>query len=100
MTSRDRVSVKTNDDNYINNEDYKNNSPHTYTCEVKAAARIKKCGTYSFIIFPEICPSTLKAQAERLFGAFSLLLYLQLKQAKRELSKIGNEESKTLSFGK
>ena len=30
MTSLDRVSVKTNDedDNYINNEDDKNNSPH------------------------------------------------------------------------
>ena len=31
---------------------------------------------------------------------FSLLLYLQLKPAKSELSKIGNEEGKTLTFGK
>ena len=31
---------------------------------------------------------------------FSLLLYLQLKQAKRELLKIGNEEGNTLTFGK
>ena len=31
---------------------------------------------------------------------FSLLLYLQLKPAKIELSKIGNEEGNTLTFGK
>ena len=31
---------------------------------------------------------------------FSLLLYLQLKLAKRELSKIGDEVGKTLAFGK
>ena len=32
--------------------------------------------------------------------SFSLLLYLQLKLAKRELLKFGNEEAKTLTFGK
>ena len=99
MMSLDSLSVKINDDdNHNNNDDDNKDAPHVATQGLqrvlKSAGRIAP--PYSQIFFPR----PLKVQVERLSSLpFSLLLYLQLKPAKREQPKVGNDEGKTLTFG-
>ena len=101
MMSLDSLPVNINydDDNHNNNDDDNKNSPRVGTqglqCILKSAGRIGPPYSQIFVSQP------LKVKVEILSPVpFSLLLYLQLQPAKREQPKIGNDESKTLTFGK
>ena len=99
MTSLDRVSVKTNDDvNHNDNDDDNKNSPHVAK---QRPLRVLESARRIVLSYSEIFVSRpWKSKLKDSLVPFSLLLYLHLKSAKRELSKIGNEEGKTLTFGK
>ena len=99
--SLDSLSVNINydDDNHNNNDDDNKNSPLVAT---QGLQRILKSAGRTGPPYSQIFVSQpLKVQVEILSPVpFSLLLYLQLKPAKREQPKIGNDEGKTLTFGK